>query len=144
MLFFTYNGYSKPCLNGIKPNKVLVENDSSSYMKFKYEDSTLTQIIKIKYIDKHKIMFILKSKNESELSKISGVAVSKSGDYEIDEDDKGYAYPAVQYIYNKDCWLSIRIDAKTRERLQINEGNCKHQREKSTPFGSKGILHKVK
>lgn len=132
-------------------------NDTIKYNTKKSEDShhtyvfsndTLIQKVTLEYLSDNKIRFVLLSKNNiRELSdSVKGIATSKSSeDPEIDEDEEGNAYPAQEYIFDGDYWLSIRIDMEKKDKLRIIVGeNYPSKHKEYCPLGSIGILHKTK
>lgn len=91
-----------------------------------FENDTLKQVLELKVYQEHEIAFKLISLNKKrkQQAKIEGIAKSKSGDIEIEEDTEGNAYPVNEYIYEKNCWLAIRIDRSTKTKIRINEAEC--------------------
>jgi hypothetical protein len=131
--------------NSISSNSVQSPLEIDSVLNYVYENDTLIQKIEIQYLSKEKISFLLTSENKQnkKIFKIQGTALSiADSDPEIDEDEEGSAYPAQQYIYENECWLSIRIDLEEFNRIRIIEGNCEKLHHKSCPFESVGILRK--
>jgi hypothetical protein len=124
-------------------SKVPIENESLVY---KLENDTILQILEIKLITNQQVNFALSSTNKPKQKtfKIEGIARSKgTADPEIDEDEEGNAYPAISYLFENDCWLALRIDMQSKERVQINEAECEDLHDQCCPFGSMGILKRV-
>lgn len=112
---------------------------------FKFENNEIIQIIAIQYIDENTIKFILKiiSKADENESNLAGNAKIKVGDSEIDEDEEGIGYPVNEYVYDGDCWISIRIALQTKDMLRIISSDCGKLSSKHEPFDSIGILKKI-
>lgn len=122
-------------------SKKTLKEDSLLYQ---YRNDTLTQTLTVKYLNENKIYFSLESinKDHSKTGNIRGYAVMPNGsqDTEEDQDENGVAYPSSEYVYHdKDCWLHIRIDADSKNKIQINKVKCISM-SKYSPFYSVGIL----
>lgn len=117
----------------------------STFNIFKFENNEFIQIIAIQYIDENTIKFILKiiSKSDENESNLTGNAKIKVGDSEIDEDEEGIGYPVNEYVYDGECWISIRIALQTKDMLRIISSDCGKLSSKYAPFDSKGILKKI-
>ncbi len=110
---------------------------------FVYENDTLLQKLDIKSFSAESIEFSLTSTNKSKNKtvNIEGVAKAKSSsDPEIDEDEEGNAYPAQVYIFEKDCWLSFRIDMESKDKVRIVEADCDKFHNANCPFASVSTL----
>ncbi len=114
---------------------------------FVYENDTLLQKLVIKSLNTKLLEFSLTSTNKSKNKtfNIEGVAKAKNtSDLEIDEDEDGNAYPAQVYIFEKDCWLSFRIDMESKDKIRIVEADCDKFHNESCLFGSIGVLRLLK
>lgn len=108
-----------------------------------YENDTICQKLQITSFSERQIDFALKTINKARklTSEAEGKAISRNQDPEIDEDEYGDAYPAIEYVFIKGhCSLSIRIDMDKKDKLQINESDCPNLRNQYCPLGSVGIL----
>jgi hypothetical protein len=112
-------------------------------VEFIYENDTIKQTVKIQFMNDDEIKFQLNCENKmrNQNAFIEGIAKSKDGDLEIDEDEEGNAYPVIEFIYEKDCWLAFRIDLDTRSILRIHMADCTPN--PYCPFSSVGILNKI-
>ncbi len=127
------------------PTDMLYKPENDSVMVFTFENDTLFQQVEVKFITKNEFSFLLTSKNKQKgkYSQVNGIAKSKNDvDPEIDEDEEGNAYPAQQYIFEKNCWLSFRVDMQLKDKLRVIESNCENHHDSGCPFGSVGILRK--
>jgi hypothetical protein len=132
-----------------KPSTVSTRNDAkenyanSASTVFVFENETLKQTAELSAFTENEISFKLTSENKVKKQKavIEGIAKTKGGDPEIDEDAEGNAYPSVEYTYNKGCWLAFRLDMDTKTRMRINEADCTLHNP-DCPFASAGLLTK--
>jgi hypothetical protein len=111
---------------------------------YKYYNDTLTQNIVIKYLNKIRIHFSLESSNKkrNKTERIEGDASMPNGvqDSEEDNDENGMAYASNEFVYHENnCWLHIRIDADSTNKIQINKVKCP-QMTLYCPFYSVGVL----
>ena len=126
-----------------------IKNTSSetkkNLSKFSFENDTISQTIEIDFITNNEILFSLKTinKKNNQESKLEGKAISNNGDFEIDEDEEGNAYPAQEFTYSDQCQLYIRLAAKEKDKLIINESNCKKLHSAYCPLSSIGTLKKL-
>jgi len=129
-----------------KPDSHQVSNSIEKDVRgfYKYEDEYIVQTLHVKFLSKTQMEFVLasESKKAREVSEIAGTAINSGGDYEIDEDEEGNAYPVVEYIFDNNCWLSFRFDADTKTKLRITETNCEDSRKPECPFGSGAMFLK--
>ena len=73
---------------------------------------------------------------------ISGVAIDHHPDMdpELDEDEEGFGYPAIEYVYEEGgCFLAVRIAMKAKDKIQIQESGC-NTANKLCPLTSIGVL----
>lgn len=117
-----------------------------SINQYKYENDSIIQSVEVVYLSQNELYFIIRSKNKALNleSRIEGNAISNDEfDYEIDEDENGNAYPSKQYFYDKNCSISIRIDALNREMLKVFVFECKDDNNMFCPLESLSVLRKV-
>jgi hypothetical protein len=116
---------------------------STDTLYFRYENDTLIQALAITKLDHAKISFVLTSTNKDRNLKyiVTGKALQKRGDAELDEDIHGIAYLVDEYIYDNKCWLAIRIENKPNNRVTINAANCGHENS-YCPAWSVGVLRR--
>jgi hypothetical protein len=88
---------------------------------FLFENDTLQQKILIQRIKSKEIEFelITTNKLKKKSSKISGIAILKEGDVEIEVNSEGDAYPVYEYVYKGDCYVAIRIDIDSFSLIKI-------------------------
>lgn len=141
--------YNKPESNPIADDSIVADLSQSdverkSALTYEYENDTLIQTITIRLISEKELSFTLISKNKQKdkSSLINGIARLDGTDPEIDEDEEGNAYPSQQYIFERDCWLSIKIDMELKDKIRVVEASCENHRDVSCPFNSVGILRK--
>lgn len=113
---------------------------------FIFEDDTLSQQLTVKKLTPKELDYVLKSTRDNKSITIEGIAMSEeSNDLETDEDEEGEAYPAVAYVDQKKCWISFRVDAKTKEKIRVvEEADCGKLHDVGSPFASPGILRQLK
>ncbi len=110
--------------------------------KFLFENDTIKQSIKItKYTD-IQMSFLYEIKNVKRNCYItySGVALNEypNNDPELDEDEEGFGYPSVKYLYNnEDCIIEIRLSMVEKDKIQV-KSNCNQHI--FCPVNSVGIL----
>ena len=111
---------------------------------YRFEDDTLRQTLQVVQVSAHTIRFRLVDslKTTGKSRQLEGTATSLAGDPEIDEDADGTAYPSVAYNYEGACFLSVRIELNTRQRVQLVSNNCGTAHPDST-FEHGGILYRV-
>ena len=109
---------------------------------YKFENDTLKQSVEIVKQKSNSIVFILLSENKRnhKQARTEGEAFLKGGDAELDEDDDGNSYLVSEYIFDRQCWISFRLDSETRSKMKIIEADCKQKHDPSCPFASVGIL----
>lgn len=143
LILFVLLGCENP--GKTEPNIVVVDKEPDSTVTYLFENDTLMQRAELKSISDTTVHFVLTSKNKrnGKLAVIEGLANSVAdADPEIDEDEEGNAYPAQEYIFEKGCWLSIRVDMEEMDKLRVIEASCEKVHDKSCPFGSLGILRR--
>lgn len=115
----------------------------SNIMKFVFENDTLRQLAELRFEGNNSLSFELTTINKlgGLENHFEGTAKIKDGDIEIDEDAEGNAYPVLEYVFEKDCWLSFRIDKDTQTRLKVIESNC-ILNDNRCPLGSLGLMYK--
>ena len=130
-----------PVRQEIKSEQV---NSKQKSQMFKFENNKVIQSVSIINEDINSINFILKSEDKinKETSQISGVALLRIGDPEIEEDLDGNSYAAKEYVYTKDCELRLRIGIDSESLMRVNEFGCGEMHTISTPFESVSILKK--
>jgi hypothetical protein len=105
------------------PNKSV---DSTKY-SYSYEDKKCVHLIEISYLTDDSLSFMFYSLNRTNgiENEIRGIAVAVDEDYEIDLNDKGYAYPSKQYIFDDVCFIELRIEVgNDNQRLKIKIAEC--------------------
>lgn len=144
-LFICVSCTSQTPQNNISPKKEVKTNIAKNSVTtvYVYENDTIRQTVELSFCNDKEIAFKLISQNKQKKqdAKIEGIAKTKDGDVEIDEDAEGNAYPVNEYIYEKDCWLAFRMDKDTKTKMRINEANCKLHN-KFCPFASVDLLIK--
>ena len=79
---------------------------------YSYKVDNKAQRLAVNWIGKDSIDYLFESDYETCSTNYSGVAVNPypNMDYEMDEDDTGISYPAIQFIDDNDhYWMNIRI-----------------------------------
>jgi hypothetical protein len=129
--------------SGRKTKHAETNSGGNASTVFVFENETLKQTVELGTFTENEIAFKLTSENKvkKQRAAIEEVARSAGGDPETDEDADGNAYPAVEYIYRKSCWLTFRIDWDTKTRMRINEADCSVHGP-DCPFASAGLLMK--
>jgi hypothetical protein len=109
---------------------------------YKFENDTLKQSVEIVKQKSNSIVFILLTENKRnhKQARIEGEALLKGGDAEFDEDEDGNSYLVSEYIFEKQCWISLRLDSETRSKMKIIEADCIQKHDPSCPFSSVGFL----
>lgn len=109
------------------------------------ENNYYTQTMFINWKSENKIEFVftVKEKNSPKQFVLKGIAISNSQDSEIDEDENGNAYPAIEYWYkSKDCEFSIRIAMEDSSKIQTTVGGCSKKNKENLPLQSISVLNK--
>ncbi|MBF9240000.1 hypothetical protein I2I05_21600 [Hymenobacter sp. BT683] len=111
---------------------------------YRFEDDTLRQTLRVVQVSARTIRFHLVDslKTTGKARRLEGTATALAGDPEIDEDEDGNAYPSVAYNYEGTCVLAVRIELKTRQRVQLTANNCSPAHPDGT-FEHGGILYRV-
>lgn len=111
---------------------------------YRFEDDTLRRTLRVVQVSTRIIQFRLVDslKTTGKFHRLEGTATALVGDPEIDEDEDGTAYPSVAYNHEGACFLSVRIELNTRQRVQLGSGNC-HTAHPDGTFGHGGILYRV-
>ncbi|KYP15499.1 MAG: hypothetical protein A1D16_08385 [Flavihumibacter sp. CACIAM 22H1] len=103
---------------------------------YQFQNDTVFQEIKIDFLDNNRIDFKYVTKNNIKqcVDTIQGVALNKhpDSDPELDNDEEGFGYPSIEYLYEKgEKVLAIRIAMKTKDKVVINASgfevsNCQY------------------
>lgn len=133
------------------PTEEIIASEKKGVEKdilYEYNDDTLSQTLKIKYISKEEIDFEIASINKIKNKKsiLTGIAKgSLNQDPEMDEDDQGNGYAAREYRYSKEaCSIGIRIAIdEAKNKAKVTEYNCYNLRDSNCPFESVGVLKKI-
>ncbi|MFH2095958.1 MAG: hypothetical protein ABIJ16_09655 [Bacteroidota bacterium] len=109
-----------------------------------YENDTIKQSIDVKYVSPTEMQFTYVSLNKlsGRTSEMEGIAtnVNPDGDPEIDEDEEGNTYPAVEYYYEDECVLALRIEKEKKSRMQISSQDCEARESADSPYASAGVM----
>lgn len=99
-----------------------IEVSNADTVFFKQKDELGEQVLAVVWKSDDKIAFRLSTNGWGCDFSQSGTAVSSpSGDFEMDEDEAGEAYPAIEYIVKEKGQLfSIRIDQEKRNKAKIS------------------------
>jgi hypothetical protein len=99
---------------------------ASKTMRFLVTTPKLTQELKVIRKTRKSVAFELNLTGACE-RKVAATAQLKGGDLEMDEDEKGLAYPAEEFVYeNSTCALYVRIKFKDAKRaIVMQAGDCK-------------------
>jgi len=112
-----------------------------SVATFFAENNVLKQNLNVTWVTPDRIDFIylITDKKSGFESKLNGIATSLNGDPEIDEDENGDAYPAIEYWFKDcNCQFAIRIDMENKSMARTKSGGCA----KGLPLESVAILKK--
>ncbi|MDR1402089.1 MAG: YbjP/YqhG family protein [Tannerellaceae bacterium] len=116
---------------------------SATEQIYVFENDTIKQHIVINRLTDAEMDFryTVENKLRQQNRVIRGTAKYKYGEIggvEIDEDEEGNSFPSIEYIYDDECWLALRIDLDTSTIMQIQatDGNL------ICPLESVGILLK--
>ncbi len=94
--------------------------DVGEQITYLIEGDDLKQVLQVRMRGRHQIEFTAKIESPCKRT-VTGVAVSRHGDPEIDEDDNGVAYPAEEFAYKGrdrlELW--VRIDMKKHRYARI-------------------------
>lgn len=142
--------FTASCSSQNKPISSNTKNQATGEFEYFFSNDTLTQKAKIIFRTTNQILFsiatINKKRNiESVFSDTAFVQnIPGTDNVEAYEDElESDMYPAEEYIYNKQCYITIGIDIKTKARLFIVEAQeCKILHNINCPFGSLGTLRK--
>jgi hypothetical protein len=102
-------------------------SNSSGIATFFAENDVLEQNLHVTWVapDRIDFLFLVTDKKSRLERELSGIATSLNGDPEIDEDENGEAYSAIEYWYhNGNCQLAIRIDMKDKLMARTKSGGC--------------------
>jgi hypothetical protein len=101
---------------------VLIGNAQTS-AKYYFGNSTISQNLSVKWLSDKKISFTYTIKDKKKTTTYKGIASTKGGDIESDEDVDG-AYDVDEYTYKlKNCEIYIRI-ANDKSKVKIKSGGC--------------------
>jgi len=96
-------------------------------MTFVAENDAVIQTLNVTWKEKNRIDFdfLVKDKKTRKERQLKGSAVSSNQDPEIDEDEEGMAYPAIEF-WHKDgsCQFAIRIAMQNASKIQTKAGGC--------------------
>ncbi len=110
---------------------------------FSGEDGPQMKQLTVTWLSSDTVEFEIKSENMSTACErtLRGLAVNHypDGDPEIDEDEEGNAYPAIEYYYEGDCSLSLRIKPD-RTLARIMADDCEMKEEEDCPYSTTTIL----
>jgi hypothetical protein len=121
------------CVSKTQENRTLnKDNDSnliedySTVMRYMFENDTIKQTVELSLHTENEIHFKIISYNKIKMQdeKLTGIAIAKGGDIELDEDLEGNAYPVYEYIYENDCWIAFRIDKDSKVKMRVIEADC--------------------
>ncbi len=99
----------------------------SGVTTFFAENDVLKQNLNVTWATSDRIDFVyLITDKKSRLErKLNGIATSLNNDPEIDEDENGDAYPAIEYWYKDgNCQFAIRIDMENKSMARTKSGGC--------------------
>jgi hypothetical protein len=113
----------------IEPTKktLPISSNLSSVTTFFGENDVLKQNLNVTWVASGRIDFsyLITDKKSRLERKLNGIALSLNSDPEIDEDEDGDAYPAIEYRYKDgNCQFSIRIDMESKSRARTKSGGC--------------------
>jgi hypothetical protein len=105
------------------------KSDGSTKNAFAFKTSDGLSHVKINYISEKTVSYAISGKVLSGLRPdcvVMGIANNDSvGDSEVDSDENNEIYPVDEFINdNNKCYISIRISAIDKKRLNINYVNC--------------------
>lgn len=121
------------------------KKEINTYQEFSFRNDSILQSIKIEDIKPNQIRFEYHVSNEKRSCShtIVGIAIDKKPDMDpvLDEDEEGFGYPSIEYIYEKEnCYLAIRRSMLEKDKVQIRSSDCNNQSEKYCPIESIGIM----
>ena len=115
-------------------------------MIFTCENDTIRQTLTVDSIGVHTLKFVITSFNKitKKEATLKGVAVSGSSqDYESEDDEKGYSYEVTEYIYEKQCWISLRIERDGKSKAVIKQADCEKLSGADNKFASVATMRRA-
>lgn len=93
----------------------LPANSDPTAVVFRYQDSETQQYLRIHFLSKRKIHFVLRVDEDCHKT-IEGTAINRADDYTVDADEAGVLFPANEFVYRErdGHTLYITIAARTK------------------------------
>jgi len=129
-------------------NTIYYVNKHSRYV---YEDRNKREVLDADFLSAGTIKFklLVIKKNTKENYFIQGVARvdPKVEDPEIDGDEQGQAYAVDEFIFGKECGLTLRIDSENNLFAKVYESDClkdKYFAKHKVSFDCRKTMHVIK
>lgn len=94
---------------------------------FIYNNDVVLQKLDVTFIEDNQISFAINVKEGGCKTSIVGEAVDNYPDSDpaLDEDEEGYGYPAIEYVYQeKNCIVVIRIEMQNKDKAKVIFKDC--------------------